>query len=61
MTPGKKTSELWLILSVGVMAIANGTDFINVPWDVVTWYAGLAGVYTGGRSVVKMADKKDAV
>ena len=53
MNAGRKSSELWLVVACGVMLLANGTEYVNVPWETMQWYIGLTGVYAGGRSVVK--------
>ena len=53
MTRGPQTSEFWLVVAGGVMLLINGTEFVNVPWDNLTFYLGVIGVYTGGRSFVK--------
>jgi len=58
MKPGKSSSELWLIIATGAMLLANGTDFINVPWETLETFAMISGVYAGGRSWVKTNDKK---
>ena len=48
-----RTTEFWLMVAFGVMLLANGTEFIAVPWDTLTWFGGMVAVYTGGRSAVK--------
>jgi len=61
MTPGKKSSEFWLIIACGVMLLANGSEYINVPWETLQWFIGLTGVYAGGRQFVKREDAKATV
>lgn len=50
---GKQTSEFWLTIAIIAAALLNGTEMVNIPWDQFIWIAGLAGVYTVGRSYVK--------
>lgn len=59
MAAGKQTTEFWLVLAYGLMVLANGTDFINVPGDQMTVLAGIFATYTGGRSWVKASEKKE--
>ena len=58
MNPGKKSSEFWLIIASGLMMLANGTEYVNVPWETLQWFIGLTGVYSGGRHLVKREDVK---
>ena len=58
MTPGIKSSELKLIVFCGLMMLANGTEYVNVPWETFEWFIGLPGIYTVGRHVVKREDVK---
>ncbi len=53
MTPGKQATEFWALIGIGIMILANGFDFITVPWEQVQWYGGIVAAYIGGRSWVK--------
>ena len=61
MTPGIKSSELKLIVFCGLMMLANGTEYVNVPWEPFEWFIGLPGVYTVARGFVKREDIKATV
>jgi len=58
---GKQSTEFWLSLAFGVVFLANGTEYVNIPWDQMIVLAGVFGVYTGGRSFVKGATAKGVV
>ena len=53
-----KSSEFLLTLSVGVLILANGTNAVTIPWEQILAYAGICGIYTGGRSFVKSSEAK---
>ena len=61
MTPGKNSTEFWLIIACGVMLLANGSEYVNVPWTTLQWFFGLTGLYTGARQIVKREDVKATV
>ena len=61
MIPGRRSSEFWLVIGCGVMMLANGTEYISVPWETLQWFFGVTGIYAGGRSVVKREGAKAAV
>ena len=61
MSPGRKSSEFGLIIACGVMILANGTEYVSVPWETIQWFLALTGVYAGARQVVKREDAKVAV
>ncbi len=58
---GMQSTEFWLSLAFGVIFAANGTVFVNIPWDQMIVLAGVFGVYTGGRSFVKGQTAKGVV
>ena len=58
---GKQSTEFWLTLAFGVVFVANGTEYVNIPWDQMIVLAGIFGVYTGGRSFVKGQTAKGVV
>ena len=60
MTPGIKTSEIWVLIAYMATILANGTTFINVPWEVMTAAMIPVTAYLAGRSVVKAATKNGA-
>ena len=53
MKPGKSSSEFHLIVASMILMIANGTEYVNIPWETVQWYLGAISVYAGGRQWVK--------
>jgi hypothetical protein len=53
MTPGMKSTEFWLTLATMAMVIANGTAFINIPWDTLLVLAGGNGAYALSRGLAK--------
>lgn len=53
MKTGRQSSEFLLVLALGGIMLANGTEFIDVPWDQFKWYAGTVVAYVGARSYVK--------
>ena len=61
MTSGMRSSELKLIVAVGLMMLANGTQYVNVPWETFQWFTALSGVYAGGRQFVKRESAKAVV
>lgn len=58
MTPGIKSSEFRLALLCAILMIANGTEYVTIPWETLEWFIGLTGVYGVGRAVVKREDVK---
>ena len=58
---GKRSTEFWLCLAFGVVFLANGTAYVDIPWDQMIVLAGVFGVYTGGRSHVKAQEAKSVV
>ena len=53
MTPGKKSTEFWMLVAFMLMVVANGTEYVNVPAETIRFVGGMVGVYIGGRSWVK--------
>ncbi len=53
MNPGKKSTEFWALIGLGVLILANGFEVITIPWEQVQWYGGIVAAYIGGRSWVK--------
>ena len=51
--PGKQASEFWLSVGFMALAAANGTVYVNIPWDQFPFIAAVVGLYSGGRSFVK--------
>jgi len=51
--PGILTTEFLTFAMGGVFLILNGTSIINIPWDTLTGYLALGGVYMGGRALQK--------
>ena len=58
---GKQSTEFWLTLAFGVVFLANGTEYVDIPWDQMIVLAGVFGVYTGGRSFVKGQTAKGVI
>lgn len=55
---GMKTSEFWLIIMFFVAVLANATSFFTIPSDQMMLLAALAGVYKGGRFMLKRETAK---
>ena len=53
MTPGKKATEFFALIGIGVLILANGFELITIPWVQIQWYGGIVAAYIGGRSWVK--------
>ncbi len=53
MTPGRQSTEFWMLVAFMLMVLADGTEYINVPAETIRFVGGLVGVYVGGRSWVK--------
>ncbi len=53
-TAGMKSSELKVLTLTAVVMLLNGTQYIDIPWDMVKWMFAGSGVYTLGRSFAKM-------
>ena len=51
--PGRLTSEFWLVIILGGLLLLNGSGLVTIASEDLRWYAGLIGVYAGGRSYVK--------
>jgi len=50
---GLRTTEFWMFAATGIVMIANGTSFVNVPWDQFTIWMGAFGLYTAARTTEK--------
>ncbi|KKL46620.1 hypothetical protein LCGC14_2343730 [marine sediment metagenome] len=59
MTPGRKATEFWALIAYIAAFVANGSDYITIPWDQYTVLAGLVASYVFGRSYVKAAVAKN--
>ena len=59
MTPGRKATEFWALLAYIAAFVANGSVYIEIPWDQYTVLAGLVASYVAGRSYVKAAVAKN--
>ena len=55
---GVNSTEFWLTLLSAAMLVANGTSFIEIPWDIFIGWLSVNGVYTGARTVEKVAVHK---
>ena len=55
---GLKSTEFWMSVLSGVVMVANGTDYINIPWDNFMVWLGANGFYVGARTVEKVAGHK---
>lgn len=51
--PGILTTEFLTFAIGGVLLIVNGTTVVDIPWDTLTGYLALGGVYMGGRAIQK--------
>ena len=50
---GANSTEWRIFLVGGAMILANGTVYVDVPWDVLLAYLGLGGLGMGGRILQK--------
>lgn len=53
MKAGKQSTEFWALIGIGVLILANGSQWIDIPWEQIQWYGGIAATYIAGRSWVK--------
>ncbi len=53
MKPGNKTTEFWLTIAGMALLALNGTEYITIPWERLTVYAGSAGAYALSRGIAK--------
>ena len=53
MTPGKQATEFWALIGLGLLILANGTEYVTLPWEQIQWYGGIVATYIAGRSWVK--------
>lgn len=60
MSPGKKSTEFFALMLYAVVLLANGTEYVNVPWDQLTVFGGMVAAYGGFRSWVKSTETKAA-
>jgi hypothetical protein len=51
---GPKTTEFWLTLAFMGVVVANGTDFINIPWQELMALGLGSGAYAVSRGIKKM-------
>ena len=52
---GKNSTEFWLTVFTGFVMLANGTELLNIPWDQFVIWMGANGIYTGARTLNKLA------
>jgi hypothetical protein len=43
-----KSSEFIMTVASMVLMIANGTEYVNIPWDTLTWFLGANALYIAG-------------
>ena len=53
MTPGRKATEFFALIGIGVLILANGFELVTIPWEQIQWYGGIFASYIVGRSWVK--------
>ena len=58
---GPKSSEFWAVVIYAVVLVLNGTEYVGIPADQMTVFAGLIGSYVVGRSWVKGETAKGVV
>lgn len=60
VSPGTKSSEFKALLLATFLLIANGTQWVDIPWDVMNLFLPLiVGGYIGSRTVVKSIAHKN--
>jgi len=52
---GKGSTEMRIFLIGGAMILANGTMYVDVPWEIIFGYLGLGGLGMSGRILQKTA------
>lgn len=50
---GKHSTEFLMTLAVFGLALANGTAFVDIPWEHFKWLVGGQASYVLGRSAFK--------
>lgn len=59
-TPGTKSSEFKALLLATFLLVANGTPWVDIPWDVMNLFLPLiVGGYIGSRTAVKVVAHKN--
>ena len=53
MTPGKSSTEFWMLVAFMLTVLANGTEYVNVDDETIRFVGGMVAIYCGGRSWVK--------
>ncbi|MGI9297804.1 MAG: hypothetical protein ACR2QC_07890 [Gammaproteobacteria bacterium] len=51
--PGLKTSEFGAVLLYALIIVVNGSDVVNIPWDILGEMVIPITSYIGGRSLLK--------
>ena len=57
---GVKTTEFWMTVLSGVILLANGTSFVDIPWDQFVIWMAANGLYIAGRTTEKVTALKTA-
>lgn len=50
---GVKSTEFWVLVLTGILMVANGTSWVEVPWDQFTVWMAANGLYIGARTTEK--------
>jgi hypothetical protein len=56
---GIKSTEFWMFVATGIMLVANGTSFVNIPWDQIVVWMAANGLYAGLRTTEKVVALKN--
>lgn len=58
MKAGWKSTEFLMMVLFAVVMMANGTQYVNVDASTLNWFGGMVALYAGGRTGVKVVDRK---
>ena len=59
ITPGKKSTEFYAIILGALLLVANGTEYVDIPWSTINIYLPMAVPgYVAARTFLKNADMK---
>ena len=54
ITPGKKATEFYALIGAMILLIANGTEYVNIPWSTLNVFLPIAVPgYAAMRTVLK--------
>ena len=53
----ERKTELWALAIWGIIVVANGTEYVNIPTEQMLAYTGAVATYIGGRTAKKIFGK----